>query len=108
MHLLRGHKLHQFYLYQISHLPVKEKTAVELCNYACLFGKIVQKCGTCLLVFLCSYAHYRRTTGHELCQSFLPTNSLRYAIPPSIEAKGRHTISEINLPNSDNIRLMFS
>ena len=24
MRALRGHKLHQFYLYQISHLPVKK------------------------------------------------------------------------------------
>ncbi len=75
MRALRGHKLHQFHLYQISHLPVKEKLRT---NYAIMHAFSVRLCKNAELVYSCPYAlnaHYRRTTGHELCQSFLPTNS---------------------------------
>ena len=107
MRALRGHKLHQLYLYQISHLSVKEKLRT---NYAIMHAFSVRLCKNAELVYSCPYA-LTPITGELRVTSFANPfypQILRYAISPLSEAKGRHTISEINLPNSDNIRLMFS
>jgi hypothetical protein len=107
MRALRGHKLHQFYLYQISHLPVKEKLWI---NYAVMHAFLVRLCKNTEPCYSCPYA-LTPITGELRVTSFANPfypQILRYTIPPSIEAKERHTISEINLPNPDNIRLMFS
>jgi len=107
MHALRGQNLHQFYLYQISHFSVKEKLRT---NYAIMHAFSVRLCKNAELVYSCPYA-LTPITGELQVMSFAGPfcpQILRYTIPPLSEAKERHTISEINLPNSDNIRLMFS
>ena len=107
MRALRVHNLHQFYLYHISQLPVKEKLRT---NYAIMHAFSVGLCKNAELLYSCPYA-LTPGTGELWVTSFANPfypQILRYAIPPVSKAKVRHTTFEINLPNPDNIRLMFS